>query len=97
MKKKNSWLAYITPYLLIIAIIGVIILFWGRQSGMSQIQVEESRIVSTAYEYDSDGNVLGNEKTTGERARDSFLWKEEILQLNVATYRGRIALSGTVV
>ena len=97
MKKKNSWLAYITPYLLIIAIIGVIILFWGRQSGMSQIQVEESRIVSTAYEYDSDGNVLGNEKTTGERARDSFLWKEEILQLNVATYRDRIALSGTVV
>ncbi len=93
MKKKNNWLAYITPYLLIIAIIGVIIFFWGRQSGMDQVTISEQDMVSSRYEYNTAGEP--EEKSVGERAQGSFLWTEDILTLNIATYRDRITLSGT--
>lgn len=92
MKKKNSLLAYIAPYLLIIAIIGVVIFFFGRQNKTTQIALSESDIVSTAYDSET-----GEEKTETQRAKESFLWTEDVLQLNIATYRDRIALSGTVV
>ena len=90
MKKKNNLLAYIAPYLLIIAIIGVVIFFFGRQNNSPSVQISQENIVSTAY--DSENN---REKTVRERAEESFLWTEDILQLNIATYRDRIALSGT--
>ncbi len=97
MKRKNSWLSYLTPYLIIIAIIAVVIFVFGRQGNGTSISLAPEYIVSKANEEikDNQGNIIDiKDKTESERSRESILWTEDILSLNIATYRDRISVSG---
>ena len=96
MKKKNSWLSYLMPYLLIFSIVAFIIFFWGNSNNSYKVKLSETDVVYRAYDVDSQGNKVGDELTVNERAEKSVLWTEDIVTLNIASYRDHISLSGSM-
>jgi cell division protease FtsH len=86
-KKKLSWISYVAPYLIILAIIVGVTLILGRSSGSSKNY--------TTYEVVS-GEVSDDKADIQTSAEESCLWTDNITSLNIQWNNGNyITVSGT--
>lgn len=95
MKKKNSWVSYLLPYILIIGIVGSIILFWGRSGSTKSTTFSMSELAPQEYLDETQQEPVTKYDIEG-RAKKSVLWTKEINSLTIyfRTTSGRIDVSG---
>ena len=75
-KKRGSWISYVAPYLIIIAIIvSITMIFQGQGNGVRNYTYQD--IISTVYDS-STGEV-----DVAESAKKSVLWKDDITGLSI--------------
>ncbi len=99
MKKKNSWISYLLPYILIVGIVGAIVLFWGRGGSNRTITYDVAQLAPSEYlDNKTDPDKPITKEDIPGRAKESVLWTEEIQELKIyfRTNSGRIDLSGRV-
>lgn len=89
-KRKTSWISYILPYVIIIAIIITIAVIF-QNTGSSTKNYTQSEIIQTVYKDDGEVDI----KATAEK---SALWTDNIKTLIIKYGNGNyIQVSGSVV
>ncbi len=85
--KKRSWISYLIPYIVIVAIIAAVVVLTNMGSSSSV----------TFYEGDIIASVDGTEENEIKaKAEGSVLWTENITSVSVSKYTGFIDITGRI-
>lgn len=85
--KKRSWISYLIPYIVIIAIIATVVVLTNMGSSSSV----------TFYEGDIIASVDGTEEDEIKaKAEGSVLWTENITSVTISKYTGFIDITGRI-
>ena len=88
--KKRSWISYLIPYIVIIAIIATVVVLTNMGSS-SSIKYVEPKIIGSWNPEDDAGKDKIKTKAEG-----SVLWTEDITSVTISKYNGFIDITGRI-